>query len=142
MSKVIIGFTASRVSKTLTLEGYVREVNRIVKKLEADGFVTGACWGGDEYIALAIKRFHPKAPHIVVIPAALRQVSGKAIETATQRIRMPPRSSYRARNAKIVELSTRMIAFWSEQRAHSGTFMTINMARRAGKIKGKDIHRV
>ena len=144
MAKTIIGFTASRTPKALTLEDYIRRVNRVVKRLEADGFVTGACWGGDEYIAKAIKRFHPKTPHTVVIPYKTGQVSAEAVKTATSIVRMTSRSesSYRARNERIVELSTRMVAFWTEKRAHSGTFMTINIARRAGKIREEDIHHV
>jgi len=138
----IIGFTASRIPRLYTLDGYVEEVNRVVKRLKADGFVTGACVGGDEFIALAIRRFHRRTPHTVVVPWLQRYVSGRAIEAATEVVRMPPQSSYRQRNVQIVDRSTRMVAFWTERKAHSGTYMTINIARRAGKIRDADIYSV
>jgi len=137
-----IGFTASRVPHILTPDEYRKRVNAVVKRLDADTYITGVCWGGDEYIALAVRRYHPDARLIGVVPSLLRQVSSKAMEASTELIRMPPRSSYRQRNVKIVELSTRMVAFWANSRAHSGTFMTINIARRAGKIVDADIYNV
>jgi hypothetical protein len=134
--EIVIGFTASRQSQRCGVENYIELVNHVVKGLFPGGFVTGGCWGGDEYIAKAIRRYHPHIPHTVVVPGSLRQVSQDAIRTATQIIWMPPGSSYWQRNDKIVEFSTRMIAFWTGEREHSGTFMTINIARRAGKHVG------
>lgn len=40
--RIVIGFTASRTPEAFTVEGYINAVNRVVKRLEADGFVTGA----------------------------------------------------------------------------------------------------
>jgi len=139
---VIIGFTASREPKNKGGVSYLRSVHRVVRDLEADCFVTGVCWGGDEYITRAVHKYHPKVPLIGVVPGLLRQVSGEAMERSMELIHMPRRSSYRQRNTRIVEVSTRMIAFWTGERKHSGTFMTINIARRAGKIVDDDIHLV
>jgi hypothetical protein len=135
---MIIGFTASRKPNLLVYSAYMTFIEHTIESLEADAFVSGACVGGDEIVALMVARYHPTKQNIVIVPANLSQVSQNAIDVATEVIRMPRGTSYRERNTEIVLRADRMIAFWNGQQ-RSGTLMTINIARRAGKIQEADI---
>lgn len=135
---MIIGFTASR-ELTKAQKIFVMDT---VKNLTADGFVTGGCVGGDTIIANAIKKYHSRVNHKIIIPSNRIQVDNFVHLTACPKhnlIYMPDDTDYRDRNERIVEESDRMIAFWTGYR-RSGTFMTINISKRANKIIEDDIH--
>lgn len=136
---MIIGFTASR---DLTKEQGKFVIDTIKNLTEVDGFVTGGCVGGDTIIAKAIRKFHPKALHKIIIPSNKSQVDSAVYDLANPTdniIFMLDGTDYRARNERIVEESDRMIAFWTGYH-RSGTKMTINISRRANKITESDIH--
>ena len=149
-----IGFTASR---ELT-EAQVHYIRSVVKDLEILNevfeteelitggceFITGGCWGGDTEIAKAVREYHPEVNHKVILPANRNQVDRVAIESAFPKdniVKMPEGSSYRDRNTRIVRECNRLIAFWTGS-TRSGTLMTINIGRRAKKLKEEDIHRL
>ena len=77
---------------------------------------------------------YPNVRQTIVVPSNKKLVNNKvlSIKNATV-IYMPDGSSYRDRNKKIVELSEYVEAFWNGAKFRSGTFMTINIAKRAGK---------
>jgi len=53
---------------------------------------------------------------------------------ADKLIMMPPTTNYRDRNEWIVKESDKMVAFWTGKKIFSGTYMTINIAKRANKL--------
>jgi hypothetical protein len=126
-----IGFTATRHLNN----GRRETIEKTIKKLNADVFVHGACVGGDAYIAQMVKKHHPEAIIRAIVPANQSQVDQESIKISHEIIRMLPGSSYRDRNESIVKNSDEMYAFWTGVQAGSGTYMTINIAKRADKLK-------
>lgn len=132
-----IGFTgARRVTPMQRL--YIRAV---IRHLEADTFVSGACKGVDEVAAQAVREFHPNAHNVIVVPVNLGFVTpgfldDMSLNPMVSFVEMPARSSYRDRNQVIVDESNALIGFplFTEdhpQSVRSGTWQTIRMGRRA-----------
>jgi hypothetical protein len=102
--------------------------------------VTGACVGIDQYIAEYLLCEHPDVRQIIVVPWDKKLVSGLFLDRMQQHssivtiLYMPPGSSYRDRNKRIVFLSDMVDAFW-DGRKRSGTTMTMHIAKKAGKLR-------
>ncbi len=105
---------------------------------ENDTVVTGACIGVDAQIFKMVDAEYSHVPQIIVCPAYMMKVDPIVIHLAKQRghqiIYMPKGSSYRQRNERLVLESDCITAFWTGVR-RSGTYMTINIAKRAGKLR-------
>lgn len=123
-----IGFTASR---NLSKYGK-KKIENLIQKLEANTYIHGACIGGDAYIAKMVKKYHPKSVLIAVVPRNLSKVDSKSVSISDKVIN---EGNYRERNTRIVNESDFIIAFWNGKKIHSGTYMTINIARRKNKLK-------
>jgi len=102
---------------------------------EGTRVVTGACIGVDAEVAyLAYGTYHVHT----VVPADRSRVDPQWRDYCDTFEEMPVGTTYRDRNQRIVDLSTRLIGIAQapEDDIHSrrsGTWQTIRMARRAGK---------
>jgi hypothetical protein len=144
-----IGFTGSRFV-LLKEDRHRQQKQRLIVDSRLDELVssdvgmavaiTGACVGIDQYIAEYLLCKHPDVRQIIVVPGDAKLVSGLFLDRMQQHssivtiLHMPPGSSYRDRNKRIVFLSDMVEAFW-DGRKRSGTLMTINIARKAGKLQ-------
>lgn len=141
---VTAGFTAAR---DLDERGEAAAVNVLVQVPWAARYVTGGCTGGDTFIGrwLVLNRLGSDARHVVIIPADRSRVDPwweKPVirrTTLVEVIEMPPGSTYADRNARIVEESTVIFGLPAypeddPRSRRSGTWQTIRMARRAGKL--------
>lgn len=107
-----------------------------------DTIVTGACTGLDSQISHLVKRDYPFVKQKIVVPYDRKYVDVTTFANGTV-IEMPEGTSYRNRNEKMVSLvgycinesgiKEGMIAFWNGNK-RSGTYMTMNIARRQGKL--------
>ncbi|HVQ45150.1 MAG TPA: hypothetical protein VMT30_09450 [Candidatus Saccharimonadia bacterium] len=98
--------------------------------------VTGGCIGVDMLVAVAAHQRGLKVH--TVLPADRSRVGRFWRQHCDIFEEMPPGTDYRARNERIVELSDRLItipeASEDDPRSRrSGTWMTVRIARRAGK---------
>lgn len=129
------GFTASR---SINERDHSRVVYELLRRLDdGDVFITGACVGGDALIGRCAAEMYPDAEHWVIVPANRSQVDRGYVWWATKVIVMPRDTDYRARNERIVEESDRVIACYTGkklEKPRSGTWMTANIARDAGKL--------
>lgn len=139
MADLSISFTAAR-----DLDAQGREVilNVLVTGVpHADRYVTGGAIGGDAFIGRWLAENRPAAEHIVIVPADKSRVDPwwLKVTSPVTVIPMPAGSTYKDRNAELVKAATIMYGFpaypekdpWSER---SGTWQTIRMADRAGKL--------
>lgn len=138
----IYGFTAAR-DLSVFGHGYIESV--LEKLPPADGYVTGGAVGGDALIGQWLyRKYTGSRKHTVVVPYHRSQVyewwhHGKLVYPGIEVIEMTfADSSYRARNKKIVDICTELVAFpaypESDPRSQrSGTWMTVRLARQAGK---------
>ena len=132
MSKTV-GFTGTR-SITLADMPIIRQ---IVTALPDNAHViTGACIGVDAAVARVARQ---RGLHVhTVVPADRSRVDPHWRDYCTTFEEMPPGTDYRARNTRIVELSTDIIAIADRaeddpKSRRSGTWMTVRIARKAGK---------
>jgi len=103
-------------------------------KLELDDLiVTGGCIGVDSQIFHAVRKQYPTINQLVIFPADLSKVDSSILPLATNFIQMPKGTDYRDRNERLVLESDKMVAFWTG-RKRSGTYMTMNIAKRASKL--------
>lgn len=137
-----IGFTGSQEFDHAG-EGMLhldQRLRQLVERYKPDTIVTGACIGYDAAIHLWFESCMPEIHRRVIVPANQAKVSIPILyDPNAEFIRMPQGTSYRARNEQIVENSDCMAAFWTGKRAYSGTFMTMNISNRAGKLHINDI---
>lgn len=137
-----IGFSGSR---HLTAEQKTI-VDEVLSTLNGSEFTTGACIGVDAYIGRKLWYDRPESLHRVVIPADRSRVAEWWLEyeigdagpyRAPELEEMPPGTTYRERNWRIIEHSDVLVAFPAypeddPRSARSGTWQTIRMARREG----------
>lgn len=129
------GFTGTR---QLTNERRVLLHARLAELVQQglDHAITGACVGVDAEIVWHLLKIAPQVEHTIVVPHDRKGVDHKLLELdGVEFVFMPEGTDYRARNTKIVELSSGVEAFWTGQQAYSGTYMTINIAKRADKLR-------
>jgi len=123
-----------------------RVVEDVLADLEGAEFTTGGCVGVDAQVGFNLWSAWPDALHRVVVPDdhsrveawwASRGVLEAGPNVVVELEQMPPGSSYRDRNRRIVGHSDVLVAFpaWPEddpRSARSGTWQTVRLARRAG----------
>ena len=136
---MILGFTGTGNLPATHREVVYRGLAEIMRDLPPEkimGIVTGACVGVDECIFFWFRAHYPEIPQTVVFPADRKAVDlteGEVRIAGHTVVLMPPGTSYRQRNEKLVELSDLVGAFWTGQK-RSGTYMTMNIARKVGKL--------
>lgn len=129
----MVGFTGTRNVPTAMLP----RIRRIVEALpEGTGVVTGGCVGVDAIVARVANQ---RGLHVhTVLPADRSRVDRAWADHCSTYEEMPAGTDYRARNTRIVELSDEIIAIpeapeHDPRSRRSGTWMTVRIARRAGK---------
>lgn len=124
------GFTGSQ--KGCDTETLVKALDPLLFKPD-DWLVTGGCIGVDAQVYHLCRGRFPDVQQLVIFPWNQSKCDTSIAVTAEDIIFMPEGSDYRMRNERLVEESDRVIAFWTGQE-RSGTYMTMNIARRAGKL--------
>jgi len=94
--------------------------------------------GGGRVGAPLVRGKPPSVIRMVVVPADRKRVDSSVLGNAGWIIHMPGGTSYRDRNTELVRRSDRIVGFWTGQQ-RSGTYMTMNIAWREGKILPTDI---
>jgi hypothetical protein len=131
----VVGFTATRE----TPQGYAATVIRahLAGMTRARGFVTGGCVGGDHFVGETLVQIFPHLEHAVIVPAKRTLVHDwwTAYGALVKVIEMPPGTSYRQRDLRLVEKCERLIGYpmypeADHRSTRSGSWMTIRMARR------------
>lgn len=134
---MILGFTGSQTIPRGE-KAYVDAcLEDLILRLHPNTIVTGGCIGIDAYVH---HWFHSNYPHIkrvVTLPYEKKKVDMSVCETADEL--HDSRVTYRARNEHIVELSDTVAAFWTGKKMYSGTFMTMNIASRANKLRPENV---
>jgi hypothetical protein len=139
-----VSFTAAR---DLDKQGQAVISNVLTVRVpHVDRYVTGGAVGGDAFIGrwLAVNR--PWSEHLVVIPADQSRVDPWWLEfdragsdARVELLYMPPGTIYADRNARLVDEGSALVDFPAypeddPRSARSGSWQTIRMARRAGKL--------
>jgi predicted Rossmann fold nucleotide-binding protein DprA/Smf involved in DNA uptake len=115
----------------------IKAIRQAILELPTDyKLVSGGCQGIDTEAVIAARDFHREIHS--VIPADQRRVTQGAIDLSTSVEYMPPNSSMRDRNTRVVALSDWLIAV-PENPSNgidrgSGTWMTVRIAKRAKKL--------
>jgi len=124
------GFTGSQKGAN------IKDIFDVVCEIldDDDVVVTGACVGIDSQVAHLVHELYPQIKQVIIVPANRSKVDISVLKFADELIQMPRDTSYRDRNEKLVEESDKVIAFWTGQKAYSGTFMTITIAKRENKL--------
>ncbi len=124
------GFTGSQKG---TDDKTVLKVLKSLKLTKDDTVVTGACIGIDAQVALLVAKHYPKVKQLIIVPGNKSKVDNNVLKIKNAKyIFMSKNTTYRMRNERLVEESDRFIAFWTGIQ-RSGTFMTMNIAKKAGK---------
>jgi hypothetical protein len=131
-----VGFTGSRKITEAQRKLVIKRLEEI--KPTVTHYITGACTGVDAEVALWAYEQHPEANQIIVVPNRRLHVDDRVMHFHTDNvmyIEMPRHpTSYRDRNERIVDLSERVEAFWDGRTYKSGTYMTINIAKKDKKL--------
>lgn len=138
---MILGFTGARNIRGLRQSPVV---DFLADLPEAACYVTGAADGIDAFVGAWMHRQYPQARHRIIIPANRTQVTrwweGRYDRYGTiELIFMPEGTSYEQRNQEIVDYSDKIVGIpeypeRDTRSLRSGTWQTIRMARRAGKM--------
>jgi len=93
----------------------------------------GACEGAD---ALVAKKAKESGLYVIaVVPYNRKAVDWESIKNSDVRINAPKgsegKNDYRVRNELIVSSVDKMHAFWTGKTRYSGTYMTINIAKKS-----------
>ena len=130
----VLGLTGTRV---LT-PARQRLVADLLADVRADRYVTGGAVGFDAFAGRLLALRWPQAEHVVVVPAFRGQVQPwweEFVGRVTLEV-MPAGSTFRDRNAAIVDSCDELVAFPTHPEAdprakRSGTWQTVRLARRA-----------
>jgi hypothetical protein len=136
---MILGFTGTQsfgVGEIAHLDACLED---LYVRLKPVAIVTGACIGVDAYVHHWFARNHPEVRRVVVVPANRSKVDATVLANADEVVEMAPHTDYRDRNVELVRRATTMAAFWTGKTAYSGTWMTMNIARRMGKIQPENL---
>jgi len=130
------GFTGSRGGTTT---GLILKTLISLKLKPNDIIITGACIGIDSQVShITEKYFGYDIDQIIIVPYNKRLVDKTLYATASsiygngKIIYMPSGTNYRDRNTEIVRRCDKLIAFWNGHKQYSGTYMTINIAKKMG----------
>ena len=136
-----IGFTASRGmtdKEAAIIEADLTNLQESALRLIKE-WVTGGCIDGDAIIGRTMARLRPKDTHVIIVPANRAAVDEwwKDEEFSDHHIElefMPPGSSYKDRNLRIVESVNGLMAYplyaeKDERSRRSGTWQTVRLAR-------------
>lgn len=138
-----LGFTGSQSIPHMGLYHLFDSLEDLHTKYSPEAVVLGACVGYDEEIQVWHQLNRPSVRRIVVVPANRTKVGSRCLaDPDATFVMMPPGTSYRDRNTRLVELCDRLSGFWTGRRIGSGTFMTLNIGRKAQKLDISDIHGV
>jgi hypothetical protein len=135
---MIYGITG--VSKGYNPELHDEIISRTLLSVpEPTGFVTGCAFGVDTVACEVAYEHYPNLKHILVVPAAHHNealVIAMEGKPNVRIVRCPIHTDYRYRNNRLVRLSENVIAFPLKKLEvpRSGTWMTANIANRAGKL--------
>ncbi len=128
-----IGFTGHRELTPAQERKVITRCNQIIKEENAELYITGACTGVDALVALHMAEHHPEIQQLIIVPAKRTYVDERVLRIKDALITyMPKGSTYRERNERIVFNATKLEAFWNGNRRHSGTYMTMNIAKYKG----------
>ena len=97
-----------------------------------DTIVTGACIGLDSQISHLARKHYPLTKQKIVVPSNRKYID-KTVFANGFVVLMGPLTSYRDRNTEMVRISQKIISFFNGNE-RSGTFMTMNIARKEGKL--------
>lgn len=134
---MILGFTGTQ---QIPLGGYTSMrfvLSHLVDTYDIEAVVTGGCIGVDAYVHHWFATTHPDIRRIVTLPENKSKVDMRVVDTANEV--HDDSDSYRARNEHIVALSDRVAALWHGQKMYSGTYMTMNIAAKQGKLHPEDV---
>lgn len=135
-----LGFTGSQSLLEVRRADLENALQELLSRYSIDEIVTGACIGYDAAIQMWFAKNFPNISRTVIVPANRSKVDNACLTDAAARIiKMPANTSYRDRNQQIVMHSDRVASFWTGKRAYSGTYMTMNIARRTGILFAEDI---
>ena len=118
--------------KTGCKEEIVLKVLADLNLTQNDTVITGACIGLDSQISHLVRKHYPLTKQWIVVPDNKKYVDTSVYVNGLV-IPMPVNTSYRDRNEKMVSISGKVISFWNGNKI-SGTIMTMNIARRQGKL--------
>lgn len=133
-----VGFTGSRrvtPDQAHWLEVMIANIHIEDREYEIR---TGACVGIDSIVAQAFAIHHPQVHNRIIVPADRSRVRPDFLEQMDLRGAelefMPPGTSYRDRNLRIVEGSDWVLGFpghseYDPRSQRSGTWQTIRMAK-------------
>lgn len=138
---MIFGFTGARNIADTEQEPVVEFLHSLPP---AEAYVTGGALGMDAFIGVFFVRFQPQARHVIIVPDNKSAVfewwesSLLSLHSADVR-RMAPGTTYKDRNQAIVDACDELVGFPEypeddERSRRSGSWQTIRMARKAGKL--------
>ena len=125
---VIYGFTGSQKGADVKV---ISDTLKSLKLKKGDIVVTGACIGVDAQVSNLTKIHFPYVRQVIIVPYNKSKVDENVFKNGKV-IYMSEGTDYRDRNEVIVEMSDKMIAFWTGEEI-SGTYMTMNIAKKEGK---------
>jgi len=124
------GFTGSQLGFRISI------ISKLISSLnltDDDVIITGACIGIDSQVSHYIKKHYPNVQQLIIVPSNLSRVDKSVFINGKVRF-MPVNTGYRKRNEAIVDESDKVIAFWSGKKIYSGTYMTMNIAKKQNKL--------
>ncbi len=127
---VMYGFTGSQKEAD---DKIILDLLRTLNLTSNDMVITGACKGYDAKISHITKQYFPFVKQLIIVPFNRDKVDVSVYNNGRCYF-MPIKTNYRDRNEKVVCESDKVIAFWTGKKIYSGTYMTINIAKRANKL--------
>jgi len=131
------GFTGSQIGAS---EELILKTLMDLPLEDNDLVITGACVGVDSQVFHLVRKHYPMIRHLIVWPSNRSKTDLTIWDECflkdpkkIDHFKMRSNTTYRDRNDQIVLQSNKIIAFWTGSRT-SGTYMTMNIAKRASKL--------